>query len=265
MTWVDVAARARGMASHAAIGDELAILARWADDRAGALAVIFDDEDRATLRALVRGLAAGAPIDDRVAAAAPTPSLPASILRTLARAPTTAVLAEELARHEHWAAPALASADGDLFAFEQRVAHAFAARARRGAAGELAIATHVRQVIDVENAGAAWLLAARGRSLDPGACFVAGGARISRDVFTAASRGATTELTRALAGTPLASALERGALEDAALAWHLDTQTRLRRLEPTGLAPVLELVLSRRRDRRAQRRGHWRAILGGAR
>ena len=264
MTWVDVAVRARGMASHAAVGDELAILARWADDRAGALAVIFDDEDRASLRALVRGVVAGAPVEDRLAAAAPTPTLPAAVLRSLARAPTPAALAEELARRAHWAAPVVAASERDLFRVEQDLARAFAARARAGARREPTLARHVAQVIDAENAGAAWLLAARGREVDPAGCFLEGGARVSRDVFVAACGGRTTELTRALADTPLARALDGGGLEDAALAWHLDTQARERRRDPAGLAAVLLLVLSRRRDRRIARRTRWRTVLGGA-
>lgn len=266
MTWVDVAVRARGMASHAAAGDELAILARWAGDRAPALAVVLDDEDRAAVRALVRGVVAGAPVEDRLAAAGPTPALPANVLRILARAPTASALADELTRLEHWAAPALTvavAASPDLFGFEQDLARRFAARARAAARHEPALARHVAQVIDAENAGAAWLLAARGRDLDPETCFVEGGARVTRAVFAAASGGATTELARALAGTPLARALETGGIEDAALTWHLDTQARLRRLDPIGLAPILLLVLSRRRDRRIARRSQWRAILGG--
>jgi hypothetical protein len=263
VTWVDLAARARGMAGHAAVGDELAILVRWAAERAGALNVILDDEDRTSLRALVRGLVAGAPIDDRVAAAVPTPRLPAAVLRTLARAPTPGDLAAELARLEHWAAPALAASDRDLFGMEQGLARAFAARARASAGADAALATHVAQVIDAENAAAALLLAARGRELDPAAHFLDGGTRVTREVFVATCGGELTRLAAALAGTPLAAALDGHGFADAALAWHIDTQARLRRLDPTGLAAVLLLLLSRRRDRRVAERTRWRAILGG--
>jgi hypothetical protein len=192
--------------------------------------------------------------------------LPASTLCTLARARTPAELVAELSRLEHWAAPVLATSDRDLLGFEQGLARAFARRALDGAraADDAAVTTHVAQVIDAENAGAALLVAARGRELDPAASFLDGGNRVSREVFFDACRGDHVRLARALAGTALASALAGTGFEDAALAWHLETQARLRRTDPTGLAAVLLLVLSRRRERRIAQRTRWRAILGGA-
>lgn len=93
-----------------AAAEELAIVERWAGDRRAALAAILDDEDRRSLRALLRGLAGAVPLERRLAAAIPTPRLPEPVLRALAEAPTPAALAALLARHDHpLAAPLLAA------------------------------------------------------------------------------------------------------------------------------------------------------------
>jgi len=90
-------------------------------------------------------------------------------------------------------------------------------------------------------------------------------------VFLAAAAGPlelTRELlARAFAGTPVARAFGAGAsaLEDAALAWQLATQARLRRTDPLGLAAVLHLVLRRRDEVRRLRHAAWRLALGGRR
>ncbi len=296
-TWVDLVARARGLATHLLAEDalvelgppelveraardraaaELAILERWAADRTDALTAIVDDEDRRSLRGLVRGLAAATPLGARLGGAVPTSRLPAATLRDLAAQPTAAALAARLAHHAHPAATALAAPLAhtplDLLAVEQALAGWFATRARRGARADRALALHVAQVIDVENAGAARLLAARGRALDAAAHFLPGGARLSRTAFLAAATAAppiaaTAVLVRAFAGTPLATALDDtavDAVERAALAWHLATQRQQCRLEPLGLAPVLALVLRRRAETRRLRHAAWRVALGGA-
>lgn len=324
MTWVDLVARARGLATHlaaeetladverardrvglaAALGRaglvtaasptdpatpeaidaaardraaaELAILERWAGDRVGALAAIVDDEDRRSLRGLVRGLVAAAPLARRLDGSVPTSRLPAATLRELAAQPTSAAFAARLERSAHPAAAALAvplaATPIDLLAVEQALAGWFATRARRGARADRALAIHVAQVIDVENAGAARLLAARGRDLDAGISFLPGGERLSLAAFVAAASATspaktTAVLVRAFAGTPLAGALEDpapDAVERAALGWHLASQRRQGRLEPLGLAPLLTLVLRRRVEVRRLRHVAWRVAMGGA-
>jgi vacuolar-type H+-ATPase subunit C/Vma6 len=280
VTWVDVAARARGLGTHALAaeeaaavrraGEELAILVRWADDRAGALAVFVDDEDRRSLRALLRGLAAAVPADRRLAAATPTPGLSAPALRELAEAASPAGFAQALARRRHPFAAALAAPLArtplDLVEVELALARRFAERARRARGGR-GLAIHVAQVIDVDHLEAALLLAERGRELDAARAFSPGGARLGRDAFLAAARAEPVLARRALAGTPLAAAVHApapDAIEEAALAWHLATQRRLARIEPEGLAPVLALLLRRRQEIRAIRRAAWQLALGGA-
>ncbi|MBK9034730.1 MAG: V-type ATPase subunit [Myxococcales bacterium] len=323
MTWVDLVARARGLATHlasdAALADldrahdraslaaalaraglpaiagaddpgapatveaaataraaaELAILERWAGARAGALAVLVDDQDRRSLRGLIRGLVAGAPAAARLTGAVPTSRLPAATLRALAAQPTAAALAAALTRCAHPAAAALAAPLAqtplDLLGVERALTAWFAARARVSARADAALAVHVAQVIDVANAGAALALAARGRTLEPDASFVDGGRRLARPEFVAAATAtpaiAATALARSFGGTPVADALTDAApdaVERAALVWHLATQRRLARAAPLGLAPVLSLVLRRRAETRRVRHAAWRIALGGA-
>ena len=248
------------------IAADLAVLARWSD----ALSPLELDEDRRSLRALVRGLAAGAPTTHRVLAAIPTAALPARVLAVLAASPTIEQLAGALARDRHPLAPALAGATTPVSSLDLELALArrFAELAR---SRDLALSTYLAQVIDAENAGAALLLATRGAGLDLARAFVPGGRRVTRDAFTTASAGsidaARTRLAAALAGTPLAAALFQpaaAALEDAALAWQLRTQAQLRRTEPLGLAPAIYAVLRRRDEARRLRRAAWRVAMGAA-
>ncbi|MCE9579614.1 MAG: V-type ATPase subunit [Deltaproteobacteria bacterium] len=261
--------------------DDLAVLARWTGDHADALAVIMLDEDRRALRAIARGLAAGAPSDRRIDGAIPTTSLPRAALEALAGLASTTEIAALLTRREHplaiaFAPPPRTTATGaapagaaiDLLAIELALASAYATRARAARGAGIALATHVAQVIDAENATAALLLAARGDDLAPARAFVPGGARLDRATFLTAARGdqerASAALATAFARTPIARAVTLdppAALDDAALAWHLATQARLRIAEPHGLAPVLHLVLRRRAEARRVRRAAWRVAL----
>lgn len=248
------------------VARDLAVLARWTD----ALAPVELDEDRRTVRALVRGLAAGAPTARRLLAAIPTARLPARELAVLAASTTIDELASGLARCGHPLAPALAGTRTpvDSFEIELRLAHRFAELAR---SRDEALRTYLAQVIDAENAGAALLVAVRGGSVDVARAFVPGGRWVDRKTFTGASTGsidnARSRLAVALAGTPLAGALFQpapAALEDAALAWQLRTQARLRRSEPLGLAPAIYAVLRRRDEARHLRRAAWRVAMGAA-
>jgi len=260
------------------IAHDLATLAHWS----GALAPLELDEDRRSLRIVVRSLAAGLPASRRVAGAIATGTLPAPVLAALAAAPDLAGLVDVLARRGHPFASVLAGAPLDPLAIEIALARRFAELAR---SRDRAMRTYISQVIDAENASAALLLVLRGDGV-PGA-FVPGGRVLDRETFAAAigkpvdgsalARSAAAGapaidaargvLTAAFARTPLAAALfapAPGALEDAALAWQLATQTRLRRTEPLGLAPAIQLVLRRRDEARRLRRAGWRLAMAGA-
>jgi hypothetical protein len=268
-------ARARGLASRAALAPvgsprvvedllrerathELAILRRWGGDAVRSFEL---DEDRHTLRAIARGLVANIGPAQRVRAAIPTSSLPRRLIDLVANAATFADIRTVLDTHP------LAEAFGasELFDVEHALARLYVANtcARDGA-----FAVFRSQLVDSQNVLAALLLAARGGDLARDTYFLAGGERLDRKTFVAAasSDDVRTLLARVFAGTPIAAAVfapAPAAVEDAALAWELATQTRLRRSEPLGLAPVLWLVLRRRDETRRLRHAAWNAVLGG--
>ena len=248
------------------VAHDLIVLARWSD----AITPLELDEDRRTLRALVRGLASGAPSTSRVLAAIPTGHLPARELAALAALPSIEQLAPALARLRHPLASALDGARSpvDPLELELRLLRRYAELAQ---SRDPALCAYLTQLIDAQNAGAALLLAARGAGIDRERSFIPGGTRIGRELFVAASAGpidaSRARLAVALARTPLAAALFQpapAALEDAALAWQLQTQARLRRTAPLGLAPAIHAVLLRRNEARHLRRAAWRVAMGAA-
>ncbi len=256
---------------------DLATLARWSD----ALAPLELDEDRRSLRAIVRGLAAGASARRKLAGAVPTARLPTRALAALAGASSLPELVDLLG--DHPLAPALAQPRLDPLELELALARRFGELARTR---DRALRTYLAQVIDVENAIAALLLAERGRGYAADAAFVAGGGLIARATFAAAASApprvierpapgfdpgpvdaARARLARAFAKTPVARALyaaEPAAIDEAALAWQLATQAQLRRLQPLGLAPAIYAVLRRREEARHLRAAAWRLALAGA-
>jgi vacuolar-type H+-ATPase subunit C/Vma6 len=263
---VERAARRRAAA-------DLAVLGRWARERGAVLAMLFEDEDRRSVRALVRGAAAGAPPDERVASLVPTPALGEAALAELSRQPTTAAVGALLVA---WGSPygraiadEAARARPDLLALEHALDRCFAARALRAARRAGAPARlHVRGLIDAENAFTALAFAGTA-GVDSAGLFLDGGARLPRDRFAAAVAvgrdAARAALATAFAGTRLGHALaDDGDLEAAALADRIDEQRRLARLWPTGLAPVILLVLRRRAEIRAVNEAAWRVALTGA-
>lgn len=262
-------------AAHDRIARDAAILARWSADLGDApardghsrapLAPLWLYEDRRSLRAVVRGLAARVPARRRIAGALATPSLPPPVLAELADQVDLAGIARVLAAHDHPFAPAFAGTTLDPLAIELALGRRFGDLAR---SRDRAMRAFVRQAIDAENAEAALLLAARGKGVTD--AFVRGGELIDRATFTAASREVPDEararLAEALEGTPLAAALfdpAPDALADATLRWQLSTQVKLRRLEPLGLAPAIHVVLRRRDEARRLRHAAWRMALGG--
>jgi len=73
--------------ARARLTADLAILARWARARPAALAAVTLDEDRRSVRAIARGLAADVTPDRRRDGCIPTASLPEPALVALAAAP----------------------------------------------------------------------------------------------------------------------------------------------------------------------------------
>jgi vacuolar-type H+-ATPase subunit C/Vma6 len=236
----------------------LATLARWAGGRTTALAIMYEDEDRKSLRAVLRGALCGAPADVRLPGLIPTPTLPERALEELARQVSVAAVVALLQAWNNPYGTALAalarSAEPDLFAIDLALHRTFAARAlsaaRRGGPELLAF---VRESLDLANAVTAVLLAAAGRDVVSKEVFLPGGIRVSIVTFeeAAAAGGpgvAGVRLARAFAPSPLAAAFRDLAadpdrLEDELLRLRVHELQQRGRLSPLGPAPVLGFAL----------------------
>ena len=249
---------------------DLATLYRWARSHRAPMMLLELDEDRRTLRMLVRGLSAGVGSARRRSGCVATSLLPPRQLTALSEAISIAEISDLLEGHPLHDAFA-DHARLDVLAVEAALTRTFARRAR-ALADDIAMTTYLAQLIDGENAESALLLAARGRYLDVREMFVAGGTHLAIEQFeraaTASLEEARTILAAAFAGTPLARAVvtsSPSAVEEAIITWQLATQKKLRRTEPHGLASVLYLVLRRREEVIRLRRVAWRFALGGRR
>jgi hypothetical protein len=264
-------------AVRAGVAAELRVLGRWLDRRRRlALAVVFADEDRRSVRRVVRGLLAGLPAAERAAGALPTPSLPVGALAELARQPSVRAVATLLTVWGNPFGRALAAVLGgtapDLLRLElalDGVVAGIAARAARR--GGLAVRRLVALAADGSNAAVALLLAG-GAEVPPDDCFRLGGRRLSRERFLAAAgagspRRAAALLAPALVGGAVGAALASGevsggALERALLADQLAEQRLLARTLPGSGAPTLCWLLALQQEARELRAAVWEAALG---
>jgi vacuolar-type H+-ATPase subunit C/Vma6 len=240
-------------------GAALATLSRWTGPRADAAAILFEDEDRRSLRSILRG--AGERVDPelRIAGALPTPSLPERALLELARQPTARAVATLLVAWRHpYGAPLLAVASpgqADLLQLELVLNRCFAERSLRAARGG-PMTPFVRETIDLENVLAALVLAERSDDMVPKNGFIAGGAGIGIAAFeeavaTGSAARAAARLERALGDSPLGRMCRRAAAdpasaEESALRERIAAQRRIARLDPLGPAPLLAFVLALR-------------------
>ena len=247
----------------------LGLLAKWGGAMP-ALAVFHARQDRRSVRAMVRGAIQGAPFEVRLAGLLPTPALPERALVELARQPSPSKVAAHLMvlGHPYAArlAPVCAAAHPALFDVELALVRAFAetivAAARRGDANLVAFA---REQIDLCNLQLVRLFVAGPRDIDASKCFVEGGRWLTRRDFVLACAedgvAAAAHLTRALAGSPLAS-LDPSRLEHAALVSALARQRVVARLDPLGSAPLLGFLLRLEAQSLDLLRIAWGAALG---
>jgi len=259
----------------------LRTLARWAGPRAAALPLVFDDEDRRSLRAIFRGAAHRVAPERRLAGLIPTPSLPERALFELARAATPSAASALLSAWRHPAAEALApiatAEHPDLFRLEAALASATARRAVDAArrAHDRALMAVVREAIDLDNAVTAVALAIDSEDVVPKDAFIADGTRITITVFEeAVATGAPS-----LAGARLAAALEPGpyaevfrlgaevpaTLEDEILRLRLRDLGRQARLAPLGPLPLIWFALRLRAQVVDLQRIVWTVSLGAPR
>ncbi|HEY0996551.1 MAG TPA: V-type ATPase subunit, partial [Gemmatimonadaceae bacterium] len=188
----------------------LATMWRWADTRQPQLAPLMEEEDRRSVRALVRGAAAGASPASRLAGLLPTPGLPTAALEELANQATPAEVGALLRAWGHPFGDAITpAAANDLFATECALQRAWAARA----AGALRLGPgtmheFVGLLIDLGNASTALTLAGHHSDVEAAELYTPGGAHLDAGSFAKAAAART----RADAGEVLAAAMEPPAL-----------------------------------------------------
>jgi vacuolar-type H+-ATPase subunit C/Vma6 len=250
----------RAIRRHAA--SQMAILDRWCTDgRRAALAVIFEDEDRRSIQAILRGAQQGTATEVRMAGLVPTTSLPERALLTLAGQPTPTDVIRMLALWNHPLGARLVAAAGgphpSLFEIEVELQRAFARRASaRAHQGGSELVEYVEQVVDVMNT---WSVLLHFVERDPSIVdmtFVEGGRWLTRDVFHKLMQLETRpQVEKRLAwefrNSALASAFRNdiqnlAQLENGMLRAQIDWQNRAVRIDPSGAAPIIGFAIELR-------------------
>lgn len=258
-------------------GRHLRTLLRWQQTQPGVLDVFMADQERRSLRALLRGALQGAPAAARLAGLLPTPALPGAALAELARQGSPAAVVAHLIVLGHPDAPRLlplvTRAQPELFAIEVALLRGLAARAGTAARrGDAVLRDFVHERLDIGNAQNALLLAGGPRDIEPGDAFVPGGRWLPAPAFAAAAASASRQaclarLTAALARTPLARMLPVVA-DDVTFPGRVllaSTMTRLARdacLRPLGTAPILRVLLRIEAQSHDLRTLAWGVALG---
>jgi vacuolar-type H+-ATPase subunit C/Vma6 len=241
--------------------DRLRLLERWLGPRRDAVRVVYEDEERRAVRALLRGAAQGAPPEQRVAGLLPTTVLDETTLARLEKCADPPAVLAVLESIGHPFATDLrdvgVGATTDLYRLELALDRAFARRART-ASRHPGLSTYVTRVLDLRNAWAA-LLTPPGRAIlsrpDP---FVEGGRLLDRGALAdIASRGDVGERRRLLAerfrGSGLSgvfepSSGELASLERMALEALIREQDKARRRDPSGPLALVVYTLRLRRE-----------------
>ena len=260
-----------------AVAGYVVLLARWAAPANPVLDAFYAEQERRSLRVLVRGAVEGAPAELRLAGVLPTPRLPMAVLAELAQARSPREIAMRLFvlgdPHAEALVALTAPARIDLLEVELALARVLAGRLRSVAErGDAVLRDRIRERIDVMNAQTALELAGSASDFAALPLFIAGGQALNRDTFVgaaaAASRAdAAARLARALAGTALAGIITEVAddpaqLEVAALVHAIATLHRRSRVDPLGSAPVQLFLARLDAQSRDVRRLAWGLELG---
>lgn len=261
-------------------GARLALLARWLGPRRRDHArVVYEDEERRSVRALVRGAAEGAPAGARLAGLLPTAGLPEAALEDLAARESPGEVVRGLREHGHPFGEAMAESASlvaaEVFELEVALERAFAGRALEAAGADRHLRAFVGLLVDLANGWTALLAGGPPRPLAPAtfspeAAFLEGGRLLSREEFRRAAatdpREAAAILERAVAGSALAGVFagpeEAAAREDRALRALIGVEVAAARTDPSGPAPFLAFVLRLRAELVDLRRIVWGTALG---
>jgi vacuolar-type H+-ATPase subunit C/Vma6 len=256
----------------------LNLLGRWLSTRGAVLAVVLEDEERRTVRALLRGAAQGASPGARLRAVMPTPQLPVSRLERLAHASSVPELVEDLVRAGHPAGRALQDVlrhakVPNLQALEWALARLFSERATRSARpGGPVVRGFAAELVDQENVWTLLLSAPpeAGGLVDQ--AFLPGGTRLTRKEFARLrterdSQRLVQELRVLFKGTPLGAALAVDPLDMPVLplraaATRIAWFHGLSRRDPLSPAVVLGVMERVRAEARALRTIAWGVSFG---
>jgi vacuolar-type H+-ATPase subunit C/Vma6 len=256
---------------------QLNVVCRWLGPRTPLLRCFLEEEDRQSLRAMVRGAAAGVPAEQRLEGLIPTPGLPSRLLEELAAQPGVRDIAARLTlwRHPYAAAVALGVGTGepDLFRIEAALNRTFAARVTRGARdGSTALRRHVAEQIDRDNVLTALLLVGTRPEWPLETAFSPGGRDLTLPGFVAAARatdlhGASILLAQVIQDRTLADLVRRhGAtpvrLESALRVAQREALRARARLDPLSEAPLLAYLYRLREQTERITLAIWAAAMG---
>lgn len=256
----------------------LNLLGRWLSTRQAVLAVVLEDEERRTVRALLRGAAQGASPGARLRAATPTTHLPVSRLERLAHASSVPELVGDLVRAGHPAGRALQDVlrhakIPNLQALEWALARLFSARATRAARpGGPVVRGFAAELVDQENVWTLLLAAPPEEGAPADQDFLPGGTRLTREEFARLrtrrdSQRLAQNLRVLFKGTALGAALAVDPLDMPALplraaAARIVWLRGLSRRDPLGPAVVLGVMERIRAEARALRSIAWGVTFG---
>ena len=255
---------------------ELARLARWLPERPALGDVLFGEEDRRSVRAMVRGAAAGVAAEARLAGLIPTPRLPERLLRELARQARVPSIAALLTSWGHPFGPPLLAAvpvgEPDLFAAERALATA-ALDAEREAVrtAPQTLQDWVATSIDLENARMLLQVTGPHPDADVLAMLHPGGhvppARLLDRTRRLAPEELPAVLASCLADPVIADAVQRRGedpvvLDDALLAARVASLRARARLDPMDPLGVVLYALRLRVQVMLLRQAIWRLALG---
>lgn len=266
-------------ATRRVAAERLRVVEQWSGERSSLLVPMFEDEDRRNLRAIIRGIAAGTPVEQRVSGLLASPSLPEAMLDELARSERITEVAAMLIAWGNPYGGAIASeatrGTPDLFRLQFAIDREYASRALYAGrwAGD-SMLNYVRQQIDVENVWSAMARVEGKVAPDVGDLFIDGGLVLSRERCHALSSAtdaaeARTLLEKVVAGTPLAPLAvdpdRSESAEDALLGSTIRGLRRRVRVDPLGVAAVLEYGLRLRAEVRDLARITWGIVLDAPR